>query len=629
MAGFVSVPRPLIPSMSPVAPDLGPGLVKATGATTFRTLRDHLATLPDSLVLATGSTTALPLADWMSQTVNVKAFGAKGDGVTDDTAAMLLARASANGTKPIYLPGGTYLLSKQTLTQDTTLVGDGRFTSTIKLKSGTNDHLLYVSGDHKLTIRDLGIDGNYQQNTTLAPNYPCNVLVPTGSLDIRNSYVHGARGTAAIATGNTDIDFDSTKFAHDVFIIDNLIDQTTGAESGISMGPNNIGDQIRIHRTKRAVVSGNQGKGGLSGIRTDYYCDHLNITGNVITDTYGDVGITAALSTDVLIANNVLTGNYYHGIEIDAVWRGTVSGNVCSGNGYYGILAGPYGPPTNSPGYAGTMDGVAIAYDGAHPGRSVANKDVLIVGNMLAKNGHQGVGALSADGVTVANNVISGNSTTGGSNWGGAYVDGGELNLDNVLLQGNTFWNTGSQTASVQQGNVQFQTRSGGNVHVGGLTHFDFGTRGTRQLNPDPTLFKASTMYVTAGVLVADATSPTGYSRQIADPGAGGNATSEVQILAPAFGSKFVVAHIRTPDTLSKVEVIINLYAGAVWKYTAVDTTLTGIGSTWREFTFHIPASLSSYAYDTLRIDFVTGGADLTVVGNLNIQDVQVFTTAE
>jgi polygalacturonase len=46
------------------------------------------------------------------QTADVKEFGAKGDGVTDDTAAVLSAVDAAVGGA-VYFPAGTYKLSRQ------------------------------------------------------------------------------------------------------------------------------------------------------------------------------------------------------------------------------------------------------------------------------------------------------------------------------------------------------------------------------------------------------------------------------------------------------------------------------------------------------------------------------------
>jgi polygalacturonase len=81
--------------------------------------------------------------------LNVKDFGAKGDGVTDDTAAIQAAlNAYPNGMRIIYLPNGTYLVS-DTLTwpagtpgneyKRTTLQGQSEGGVTIKLKDNVTD----------------------------------------------------------------------------------------------------------------------------------------------------------------------------------------------------------------------------------------------------------------------------------------------------------------------------------------------------------------------------------------------------------------------------------------------------------------------------------------------------------
>jgi hypothetical protein len=66
--------------------------------------------LEQGLVTATGSTTTRTLATRFGEQVNVKDFGAVGDGIADDTAAIQAAidYAGANNKQSIYMPGGTY-----------------------------------------------------------------------------------------------------------------------------------------------------------------------------------------------------------------------------------------------------------------------------------------------------------------------------------------------------------------------------------------------------------------------------------------------------------------------------------------------------------------------------------------
>lgn len=66
------------------------------------------------------------LADLLpSQVVNVQSFGAKGDGIVDDTAALKAAIAAQPPNGAVFLPAGAYLLSDTlTLRPDSTLIGE-------------------------------------------------------------------------------------------------------------------------------------------------------------------------------------------------------------------------------------------------------------------------------------------------------------------------------------------------------------------------------------------------------------------------------------------------------------------------------------------------------------------------
>lgn len=111
----------------------------------------------------------IPL-DW----INVKKAGAKGDGVTDDTAAI---QAAIDAGPTVYFPPGTYLVGTLEARLGTVLVGAMRSAyaypvsstraSTLKLKNGTNGNLIHsADGINNVQISNLAFNGNKANNTS-------------------------------------------------------------------------------------------------------------------------------------------------------------------------------------------------------------------------------------------------------------------------------------------------------------------------------------------------------------------------------------------------------------------------------------------------------------------------------
>lgn len=130
---------------------------------------------------------------------NVKEFGAKGDGVTDDSAAIQTALnlGNAQGTRAsgvfgitqqpavVYFPAGTYLVNRpvQNLV-DTVLMGDPTNRPTIKAGTSFNDTTLLIGRDPNIAglgafqfeIKNLILD-----STALAKRSVFNLLVSPDS----------------------------------------------------------------------------------------------------------------------------------------------------------------------------------------------------------------------------------------------------------------------------------------------------------------------------------------------------------------------------------------------------------------------------------------------------------------
>src|SRR3954447_6174845 len=76
-----------------------------------------------------------------AHTVNVKNYGAKGDGTTEDTVAFQKAidKVSSKGGGEVFVPAGDYILQPIFVKSNVSLVGENRNTVTLKLSDYAND----------------------------------------------------------------------------------------------------------------------------------------------------------------------------------------------------------------------------------------------------------------------------------------------------------------------------------------------------------------------------------------------------------------------------------------------------------------------------------------------------------
>lgn len=105
-------------------------------------------------VTANGSTTARTLGARFADVVNVLDYGAVGNGIADDTAAVNAALATG---RTVYFPSGTYLATSLSPTAGSSIVGDNKLTTTIKRTSTSTFISALPAG---AVIRDITLDGN-------------------------------------------------------------------------------------------------------------------------------------------------------------------------------------------------------------------------------------------------------------------------------------------------------------------------------------------------------------------------------------------------------------------------------------------------------------------------------------
>jgi hypothetical protein len=105
---------------------------------------------------------------WSKTVYNVREFGAKGDGVTDDTEAIHRALEAARKVKnsSVFFPSGTYMITKMlTISDNTRWMGEGRNKSIIRCHSKffTSDAMIF-GRSRTIQINDLAFDtnGNYR-----------------------------------------------------------------------------------------------------------------------------------------------------------------------------------------------------------------------------------------------------------------------------------------------------------------------------------------------------------------------------------------------------------------------------------------------------------------------------------
>lgn len=142
---------------------------------------------------------------------NVKTYGAVGNGVTDDSNAILaaLAAASAAGGGVVQFPAGTYKITKTLFVPaNTTLQGFSKFSTTIIAANNTttftggNPNAMIMLNANNSSVENLTIDGNMNNNTS-GVYVAIGQSQPTTNLIIQNCTIQNSINTSILLLPNS------------------------------------------------------------------------------------------------------------------------------------------------------------------------------------------------------------------------------------------------------------------------------------------------------------------------------------------------------------------------------------------------------------------------------------------
>jgi pectate lyase len=160
--------------------------------------------------------------------INVKQFGAKGNGIADDTAAFQKALASLTGGQILRVPAGVYNVNQLMLPSSVVIAGD----KGAVLQGTTAGETVLIIGAHNVILCGLTIDGNRKSKQAIkinANSYDIHIE----KCEIKNTYGDEKSGSWAVSM---------LKGGKNITIRDCYFHDISGPENGID------GDNVGANR---------------------------------------------------------------------------------------------------------------------------------------------------------------------------------------------------------------------------------------------------------------------------------------------------------------------------------------------------------------------------------------------
>jgi hypothetical protein len=453
------------------------------------------------------------------QVFDAKAYGAAGDGITDDTAAFASVVSAAKAVRgTVKIPAGTYLATIFVAGGGISIEGAGKDTTIIKApKTTAASRVVAVANSNGTTIKDLTIDGNRSERSQEKPITYALLLYQSNdcvveNLSVINAEVIGIGFSASKRTKLFKCDVDGSGWQN----ISTLNNKAGGCEGSIisDCRSTNPGyDCIQVTNVGAVTVTNCYLAGSpFAGIYVSTGARNVLLGSNTITKCYAGIDMswgTAGGSTtgpdksegNVIMGNRVtlcegggistgsngtvITENTVLDTGVGAAPSYTLLGQRTSiaagGRGYrigdiLTFLGGQYVKPAQvqvtAVGAGGEVRSTTVYYLGVYtrtPSNVISIKGGRGTGAMFNTtwNGRgfpcAGIGVVDAANVTITNN-ISGNSAGNTAQRYGIALSRLHTEPSNLTISGNEL--SRNTVASVSP-----VLRAGGHRETDGVTH--------------------------------------------------------------------------------------------------------------------------------------------------------------